>query len=150
MMKMEAKTRVLFLCVGNACRSQMAEGILRHLAGERFEVHSAGAVPAGLSSRAVKVMAEIGVDISDHVSQSVDDFSGQTFDHVITVCDEAGNSPCPAFVGQAGEKLHWPFDDPAMATGDDEEVLEVFRRVRDEIKTRLELFVADGEAVSDG
>ena len=148
-MNMEAKTRVLFLCVGNACRSQMAEGILRHLAGERFEVHSAGAVPAGLSSRAVKVMAEIGVDISDHVSQSVDDFSGQTFDHVITVCDEAGNSPCPVFVGQAGEKLHWPFDDPAFATGDKEEVLAVFRRVRDEIMARLELFVAYGDAASD-
>ena len=144
MVDMEAKTRVLFLCVGNACRSQMAEGILRHLAGERFEVHSAGAVPAGLSSRAVKVMAEIGVDISDHVSQSVDDFSGQTFDYVITVCSEAGNSPCPVFVGRAGEKLHWPFDDPAFARGDEEAVSAVFRRVRDEIKARLELFVADG------
>ena len=144
MVDMEAKTRVLFLCVGNACRSQMAEGILRHLAGERFEVHSAGAVPAGLSSRAVKAMAEIGVDISDHVSQSVDDFSGQTFDYVITVCSEAGNSPCPVFVGRAGEKLHWPFDDPAFARGDEEAVSAVFRRVRDEIKARLELFVADG------
>ena len=146
---MEAKTRVLFLCVGNACRSQMAEGVLRHLAGERFEVYSAGAVPAGLSSRAVRVMAEIGVDISNHVSQSVDDYSGYTFDYVITVCNEAANSPCPVFVGQAVEKLHWPFDDPAFATGDKEEVLAVFRRVRDEIMARLELFVAYGDAASD-
>ena len=140
---MEAKTRVLFLCVGNACRSQIAEGVLRHLADDRFEVRSAGAVPAGLSSRAVRVMAEIAVDISDQVSQSVDDFAGQTFDYVITVCDEAGKGPCPVFVGQAGKKLHWPFDDPAFATGDDEEVLAVFRRVRDEIKARLETFVAN-------
>ena len=74
----------------------------------------------------------------------MDDFSGRTFDYVITVCDEAGDSPCPVFVGRAGEKLHWPFDDPVFATGDDEQVLAVFRRVRDEIKARLELFVADG------
>ncbi len=124
----------------------MAEGVLRHLADERFEVHSAGAIPAGLSSRAVKVMAEIGVDISDHVSQSVDDYSDQTFDYVITVCDEAGDSPCPVFVGQAGQKLHWPFDDPAFATGDDEQVLAVFRRVRDQIKAKLDLFAADGSS----
>jgi arsenate reductase len=140
---MQTKARVLFLCVGNACRSQIAEGVLRHLADDRFEVRSAGAVPAGLSSRAVKVMAEIGVDISDQVSQSVDDYSDQTFDYVITVCDEAGNNPCPVFVGQAGKKLHWPFDDPAFATGNDEQVLAVFRRVRDEIKARLEAFVAE-------
>jgi len=137
--------RVLFLCVGNACRSQMAEGILRDLAPERFEVHSAGSMASGLSSTAVKVMAELDIDISGHRSKRVDEFSGQTFDYVVTVCDKSEDNPCPVFLGQAGKQYHWPFDDPAYATGNDQQVLAFFRRVRDQIRERLERFVTEVE-----
>ena len=140
---MDDKKRVLFLCVGNACRSQMAEGLLRHMAPERFEVRSAGSMASGLSSTAVKVMAELDIDISGHRSKRVDEFSGQTFDYVVTVCDKSEDNPCPVFLGQAGQQYHWPFDDPAYATGDDQQVLTFFRRVRDQIKERLERFVTE-------
>ena len=129
------------MCVGNSCRSQMAEGLLRALDEDKYDVESAGAVASGLSSRAVKVMQEIGIDISQQRSKRDEEFEGQQFDYVITVCDDTGEMPCPVFVGQAGERLRWPFDDPAYASGDEEEVMAVFRRVRDEIKKKLEEFV---------
>ena len=141
-MEMTNKKRVLFLCVGNSCRSQMAEGLLRDMAGDKYEVESCGAVATGLSSRAVQAMGEIGIDISQQQSQRDEEYQGQRFDYVITVCDESGEIPCPVFVGEAGERLHWPFDDPAYAVGNEEKVMEIFRRVRDEIKAKLEEFVA--------
>ena len=140
---MADKRGVLFLCLGNSCRSQMAEGLLRSTAPDKFDVHSAGATAAGLNPNAVKVMAELGIDISHHKSKSVDEFAEQAFDYVVTVCDSSQHSPCPVFLGQAGKRLHWPFADPVCAAGDDEEVLEIFRRVRDQIRARLESFVAE-------
>ena len=133
------KPRVLFLCTGNSCRSQMAEGFLRHFAGDRFDVASAGTRPAVLNPGAVDAMREVGVDIAQHRSKSVDEFAGQRFDHVITVCDRARES-CPIFPG-ATRLHHWPFDDPAEATGTSEERMAVFRRVRDEIAARIQRFL---------
>ena len=132
------KTRVLFLCTGNSCRSQMAEGLLRHLAGDRFEVASAGTDPQGLNPGAVTAMREIGIDIAHHQSRHVDQFAGQQFDYVITVCDRAKES-CPIFPGTFS--LHWSFDDPASAVGTVETRQTVFRRVRDEIAERVRDFV---------
>jgi len=114
----------------------MAEGILRHVAGERFEVHSAGISPSQLRPEAVAVMREIGIDISNHQSKSVEEFIDQQFDYIITVCDNA-NETCPAFPGTA-ERIHWSFDDPAAAQGSDEQRLEVFRSSRNQIRDRLE------------
>lgn len=135
------KKRVLFLCTGNSCRSQMAEGLLRHYDGTHFEVFSAGTKPVSVNRRAVKVMQEIGIDLSTHRSKHVDDFADQKFDYVITVCDNAKES-CPFFPGES-QRLHWPFEDPAHALGTDEEVLAVFRRVRDEIAGRIRRFISD-------
>ncbi len=142
-MKREAKEkmRVLFLCTGNSCRSQMAEGLLRHLAGNCFEVASAGTHPVGLNPGAIKAMQEIGVDISSHSSKQVDQFLGQRFDYVVTVCDRAKEA-CPTFPG-ATTLLHWSFDDPAAATGSPEERRNAFRRVRDEISIRLLQFIQE-------
>jgi arsenate reductase len=138
------KRRVLFLCTGNSCRSQMAEGLLRHLAGDRFEAASAGTVPSnGVSSLAVRAMAEIGLDISAGAPRSVDDLPNLAFDFVITVCDNA-NENCPYLPGQF-VRLHWPFDDPAAATGTDEERMAVCRRVRDEIRAKLEEWLREAE-----
>ena len=139
---MADKKRVLFLCVGNACRSQMAEGWLRQMAPDRFDAYSAGSIAAGLNPHAVKVMAEAGVDVSRQTSKRVERFAERRFDYVVTVCDDA-HRECPVFLGQVGKRLHWPFDDPADATGSHEEVLRVFRRVRDQIKARLERFVEE-------
>ena len=132
------KKKVLFLCTGNSCRSQMAEGLLRHLAGDRFEVASAGTDPQGLNPGAVRAMQEIGIDIAHHQSRHVDQFAGQQFDYVITVCDRAKES-CPIFPGTFS--LHWSFDDPASVVGTVEERQTVFRRVRDEIAERVRDFV---------
>lgn len=132
------KKTVLFLCTGNSCRSQMAEGWLRHLAGDRFEVVSAGTHPAGPNPGAVEAMQEVGIDISHHHSKPVQTFLGWRFDHVITVCDQAKEA-CPTFPG--GSMLHWSFEDPAAATGSAEMRRAVFRRVRDEIKARIEGFL---------
>jgi arsenate reductase (thioredoxin) len=129
------KIRVLILCTGNSARSQMAEGLLRHEGGERFEVHSAGTVPSFVRPQAIEVMREIGMDISGHRSKSVDEFAGQEFDYVITVCDNA-NENCPVFPGKT-KRIHWSFDDPAEALGTEEEKLAVFRRVRNEIAEKL-------------
>jgi thioredoxin type arsenate reductase len=133
----ELKKRVLFLCTGNSARSQMAEGILRHLAGEKYEVYSAGTNPKGLHPGSVEAMKEIGIDVSRHTSKSLDEFIGQSFDYVITVCDRA-KQQCPVFPGAA--PMHWGFDDPAEA--DAEEQIIVFRRVREEISQRIRLFLS--------
>ncbi|HVF56918.1 MAG TPA: arsenate reductase ArsC [Pyrinomonadaceae bacterium] len=130
--------RVLILCTGNSARSQMAEGLLRRDGGERFEVHSAGTRPGRVRPEAVEAMREIGIDISGQRSKSVDEFAGQKFDYVITVCDNAREN-CPVFPGRT-KRLHWSFDDPAAAEGDAAERLSVFRRVRDEIRERLREF----------
>ena len=122
----------------------MAEGILRKLTGEQFEVFSAGSNPAGyVHPFAIKAMDEFGQDISKHRSKPVTEFTGQPFDYVITVCDNAREA-CPVFPG-AGQQIHWSFDDPAHAQGNDEEKMKVFRRVRDEIQNRLQLFLATQE-----
>ncbi len=135
---MSDKKRVLILCTGNSARSQMAEGLLRHIACDRFEVESAGVEPSHVRPQAIEAMREIGIDISEHRSKSVDEFAGQEFDYVITVCDNA-NERCPAFPGKT-KRIHWSFDDPAAAEGDEKTVLGVFRRVRDEIEARLREF----------
>ena len=139
---MSDKKRVLILCTGNSARSQMAEGLLRHLAPDRFEVESAGVEPSRVRPQAVEAMREIGIDISQHRSKSVDEFAGQEFDYVITVCDNA-RERCPIFPGKT-ERIHWSFDDPAAAVGDEESQLALFRRVRDEIEGRLKEFLKNG------
>jgi arsenate reductase len=134
------KQRVLFLCTGNSCRSHMAEGWLRKLGGDDFEVFSAGSKPAGyVHPLAIEAMREVGIDISRQHSKSLEEFVGQPFDYVITVCDNARDA-CPSFPG-AAHQLHWGFDDPAHASGTDDEKRRVFRRVRDEIQNRLRLFL---------
>lgn len=132
--------KVLFLCTGNSCRSQMAEGLLRHLAGDRFDVASAGTHPAGLNPGAVEVMREIGIDISPHRSKRVNEYLDTRFDYVITVCDRAKET-CPVFP-VASSQLHWRFDDPAAAQGSAEERRAVFRRVRDEIAEHIRRFIS--------
>lgn len=132
---MSDKKRVLILCAGNSARSQMAEGLLRHDAGNRFEVVSAGTRPSHVRLEAIAVMRELGIDISGHWSKSVDNFAGQQFDYVLTVCDSAKES-CPIFPGKT-IRLHQSFDDPAAAQGSDEQRMAVFRRVRDELRTYL-------------
>ena len=132
------KNRVLVLCTGNSARSQMAEGLLRHDAGDRFDVESAGLNPGQVRPEAIAVMKEIGVDISAHRSKHVDEFAGQQFDYVLTVCDNA-NESCPVLPGQ-GERLHRSFEDPAALHGDEQERLARFRRVRDEIRDYLQTF----------
>ena len=134
------KHRVLILCTGNSARSQMAEGILRHIAGDSFEVESAGVAPSHVRPEAIDAMREMGIDISSHRSKSVDEFVDQQFDYIITVCDNAKES-CPVFSGNA-ERIHWSFDDPAAIEGSDDARLAAFRRVRDEIRERLEKFVS--------
>ena len=129
---MRRRTKVLFLCTGNACRSQMAEGWARHLKGDRIEPHSAGIEVHGLDPRAVRVMAEAGVDISQQRSKPVDEFAGDDFDWVVTVCGHA-REHCPVFPGRT-KRVHAGFENPALARGTDEQVLEVFRRVRDQIR----------------
>jgi arsenate reductase len=129
------KKRVLILCTGNSARSQMAEGLLRNLAGNYFDVESAGTKPGSVRPEAVAVMHELGIDISGHRSKSVSEFDGQRFDYVITVCDSARES-CPFFFGTA-EKIHQSFDDPAAFQGATEQRLALFRRVRDELRSWL-------------
>jgi arsenate reductase len=136
---MSDKKRVLILCTGNSARSQMAEGLLRHDGGGKFEVLSAGVEQSFVRPQAIEAMREVGIDISDHRSKSVDEFAGQEFDYVITVCDNA-NARCPVFPGKT-ERIHWSFEDPAAAEGDEAAKLAVFRRVRDEIRERLKGFI---------
>lgn len=134
---MSNRLRVLFLCTGNSARSQMAEGLLRSKAGDRFDVFSAGTRPVGLSPNAVKALSEVGIDISGNRSKSVDEFAGQEFDYVFTVCDNARES-CPIFPG-GGKRVHHSFEDPAAAPVDQQ--LVAFRKVRDQISAWLNDFV---------
>ena len=140
------KKKVLFICTHNSVRSQMAEGILRALYGDRYEVYSAGTHPTGVNPYAVRVTAEIGVDISTHRSKSVEEFRGMRFDYVVTVCDNAKEN-CPFFPG-AKVYLHRSFKDPSEAKGVEEEIMEVFRKVRDEIKNWIEKTFGTENAVS--
>lgn len=136
-----AKPVVLILCTGNSCRSHLAEGILRAAAGDLLDVRSAGSQPAGrVHPLAIQVMREIGIDISSHRSKSMTEFLSTPVETVITVCGDADQA-CPVFPGQVN-RHHWPFDDPARATGTEGERLAVFRRVRDEIRHKFEAYAA--------
>jgi arsenate reductase len=135
-----SKQRVLFLCTGNSCRSQMAEGFLRDFGGDAFEVESAGVDPTRINPLAVRVMAEAAIDISRQYSKSVDEMTARHFDYVITVCDRAREA-CPVFP-RAARSLHWSFEDPAEATGAADDRLAVFRRVRDEIGEQVREFIS--------
>jgi arsenate reductase (thioredoxin) len=132
----DRRPRVLFLCTHNSARSQMAEGLLRHLARHRFEVHSAGTEATSVKPEAIAAMDEIGADLSGQESKTLERYLGEPFEYVITVCD-AANEACPVFPG-AKNRLHWSFEDPSQATGTEEERLRLFRRVRDEIRERIE------------
>jgi len=136
---MADRKRVLFLCVHNSARSQMAEGLLRARAGDRFEAFSAGNEATEVRPLAIAAMAEIGIDISGQHSKTTADLGGQRFDYVITVCDDAKEA-CP-YYANAAHQIHWGFDDPAAATGTEDEQLAVYRRIRDEIRTQVEEFV---------
>jgi arsenate reductase len=130
--------RVLFVCTGNRARSQMAEGLLRHLSGDHFDVDSAGIEPKGVSPFAVDAMREIGIDITGQRSKSVEEFADQRFDFVITVCDSA-RERCPAFAG-GGRRLHWSVADPADVEARGESPLSAFRAARDDLRTRIDRF----------
>ncbi len=132
---MNDSKRVLILCTGNSARSQMAEGLLRHDAGKWFDVESAGTKPSTVRPEAIAAMKEIGIDISGQRSKHVDEFEGQTFDYIITVCDNAREA-CPVFFG-AVKRLHHSFDDPVASEGTENERLAIFRRVRDELRDYL-------------
>ncbi len=144
MMSASHSCRVLILCTGNSARSQMAEALLQHDAGEKIEVFSAGTNPSHVRQEAIEVMREIGIDISGHRSKSVGEFLGQEFAYVITVCDRA-NEQCPIFPGKT-RRIHWPLEDPAQATGSPEEIREVFRRSRDEIDRLVKEFLSSVES----
>lgn len=134
--------RVLFLCTGNSCRSQIAEGWLRHLAGDQLQALSAGTDPVGLNPRAVRIMSEVGIDISGHTSDAFDEFRDDPPDLVIAVCDRAAEA-CRKTPG-AGDALCWVFPDPAHCEGSEEEILNEFRVVRDDIRARIEKWLAAG------
>lgn len=137
--------KLLFLCTGNSCRSQMAEAFLRAYGGERFEVYSAGTQPAEINPFTRRVMAELGFDLAGHYSKNVQDFKGVIdFDTVITVCGEA-NENCPVYLGSANQRLHWPFEDPARFEGSEEEKLAKFRQVRDAISARVKAWLGTGD-----
>jgi arsenate reductase (thioredoxin) len=138
--------RVLILCTGNSVRSQMAEGLLRHLGGEAYEVRSAGTYATTVSLIAIEVMREIGIDISAHRSKSVAEFARQRFDTVITVCDSAAEH-CPVFPG-APQRIHWSISDPGAVTGSHEEKLAAFRRIRDDLASRLRGFLSPPPAAT--
>jgi arsenate reductase (thioredoxin) len=134
------RARVLVVCTHNSARSQMAEGLLRALAPDRFEVASAGTEATRLHPLAIRAMDELGIDLRDHTSKTLDRFVAEPWDYVITVCDDA-NERCPVFPGRT-TRLHWGFDDPSAATGPEEERLAAFRRVRDAIAGRLRTWLA--------
>jgi len=135
---------MLVLCTGNSARSQMGEGLFRAEGGERFEVFSAGTKPGYVRPEAIAVMKELGIDISNHRSKSVDEFSGQAFDYVVTVCDNARDN-CPVFPART-ERIHWSLEDPAAVEGSETERLSAFRRIRDQIHARVRAFVSDRAA----
>lgn len=138
------KKLVYFLCTGNSCRSQIADGFLKALGSDKYEVKSAGLEAHGLNPRAVAVMNEAGVDISSHTSDVIDPEILNKSDYVITLCGHA-DEHCPAISNTNVQKYHWGFDDPAKATGTEEEIINKFREVRDAIKTRIETFVQEGK-----
>jgi arsenate reductase len=135
------KKRLLVLCTGNSARSQMGEGLFRKEGGQEYEVVSAGTKPSRVRPEAIAVMKEVGVDISGNRSKSVDEFAGQAFDYIVTVCDNARDS-CPAFPG-VGERIHWSFEDPAAVEGNEDERRAAFRRIRDQIHERVKTFFRD-------
>ena len=139
------KQKVLIVCTGNSARSQMAEGLLRHEGGDRFEVFSAGTKPSIVRPEAIAAMNEIGLDISGHRSKPVDEFIGQPVDFVITVCHGA-NETCPVFPGNV-KRLHWPFEDPAAVAGSDAVRRAAFRKIRDQIHGRIMVFLDGNESV---
>jgi len=131
----------MFLCTGNSCRSQMAEGLLRRMGGDRFAVYSAGLRPIGVNRYAVKVMAEAGIDISGQTSDPIDPELLRSMDFAITLCGNA-NESCPT-TPPGVRRIHWPVDDPYYATGTEEEIMGEFRRVRDDIRARIEIFLSE-------
>jgi len=135
---MTTRKRVLFVCTGNRARSQMAEGLLRHLAGDRFEVYSAGTLPSGMSEHTIEAMREIGIDVSGQRSKSVEEFDGQSFDYVITVCNSA-RQVCLVFPGK-GERLHWDIEDPSDIETRGVSLPHAFRIAREELRKRIEPF----------
>ena len=143
---MTDQIRVLILCTGNSARSQMAEGLLRHEAGDAFAVESAGLEPSFVRPEAIEAMREIGIDISGQQSKSLDKFIGQPFDYVITVCDNA-NQNCPIFPG-AKHRIHWSVDDPAAVGGTEGNRLKAFRAARDDLRERLRKFIESAKESS--
>ncbi|HEY6007316.1 MAG TPA: arsenate reductase ArsC [Geobacteraceae bacterium] len=138
------KKRILLLCTHNSCRSQMAEGLINHYLGDRFQAFSAGTEATRVNPLATRVLAELGIDISHHYSKTIDEFAGQQFDHVITLCGSA-NEQCPLFFGGV-QRVHIGFDDPSRLSGSDEEVLPEFRRVRDGIRKTLTEYLTGAES----
>lgn len=139
--------RVLIVCTGNSARSQIAEALIRHESGGRFDVFSAGTHPTQVREEVVEVMRELGLDLSGYRSKSLTEFDGQNFDFVITVCDRAGEE-CPVFTG-APARLHWPFEDPAAFTERGEQRIQAFRRLRDKIHARVMVFLGEGSYGSE-
>jgi len=133
------KPKVLFLCTGNSCRSQMAEGLLKHYGNSKFEVYSAGFIPSFVHPLAIKVMAELGIDITGQRSKSANEYLGREFSYIITVCDNA-KKLCPTFPGQH-RRLHWSIEDPVSATGSEEEMLKAFRKVCHKILKKINHFI---------
>jgi arsenate reductase len=134
-MEKQKKKKVLFLCTGNSARSQMAEGLMRHLRGSEFEVFSAGTEPKGIHSLAIEAMKEISIAISNQRSKHMNEYGETSFDYIVTLCDSAATI-CPVFSGE-GKRIHHSFSDPAAATGSEDEKLDMFKKVRDEIKQFL-------------
>ena len=142
---MNDKRRILVLCTGNSARSQIGEGLFRHEGGWRWDVFSAGTKPTSVRPEAIAVMREIGIDISNQRSKSVDEFKNDTFDYVVTVCDNARDT-CPVFLG-AKHRVHWGLEDPAAVAGGEEARLAAFRRIRDQLHDRVKSLLADVSAV---
>ncbi len=137
--------KILILCTGNSCRSQMAEGFLKSF-DSQLEVYSAGTNPSKqIHPKAIQVMKEVGIDLSKNYPKTVDKFLNESFDFVITVCDNAKET-CPVFIGKVGKQLHIGFEDPAEAVGTEEEIFNTFRRIRDEIKEEFKKFVQQIES----
>ena len=145
-MSEQRRKRILILCTGNSARSQMAEGLLRHYAGEAFAVESAGIEPSIVRPEAIEVMREIGIDISGHRSKSIDEFTAEPFDYVITVCDNAKQN-CPIFPG-ATRRIHWSIEDPAAVGGAEQNRLEAFRAARDDLRERLGKFIESAKGTT--
>ncbi len=143
------KQRVLFLCSSNSARSQMAEALLRHYAGDRFDVYSAGLTATGVNPHAIRAMDEIGIDIRGQRSKDTKEYMGRVFFHYVIIVCSMDDKSCPkALWAQGGQKLPWPFDDPAEATGSEEEIMAKFRQVRDQIATRIQTWLASEQVPS--